>query len=246
MCRHVAYLGPPITLAALLLAREHSLRHQSYAAQEMLSGCLNADGFGVGWYDVAVRAEPARYRRATPMWSDASFASLAGVVSSTAVVAAVRNATPGSPIEESGNAPFTSGRWLFSHNGFVEGFRGDAGVELRSLVSPVRLAGVQGGADSEVVFALVLDHLDAGAPPGDALAAAVSAVQKVSGGRLNFVLGDGHQAVATAVGNTLYTIEDKNEVTVASEPFDGRVGWTKVPDASLVLASPDGADVQSL
>ena len=246
MCRHVAYLGPPITLQALLLAPAHSLRHQSFAAAEMHSGCLNAAGFGVGWYDFAVRPTPARYRRATPMWSDASFASLAGVVSSTAVVAAVRNATPGSPVEETGNAPFTSGPWLFSHNGYVEGFRSDAGIELRSLVSPARLAGIQGAADSEVLFALALDHLDTGAPAGDALAAVVRTVQKVSGGRLNLLLGDGHHAVATVVGNTLYTIEDGSEVTVSSEPFDGRGGWAKVPEGSLVRAGAGGVEVEAL
>jgi glutamine amidotransferase len=246
VCRHVAYLGPPITLEALLLAPEHSLVRQSFDAREMVSGCLNADGFGVGWYDLARRAEPARYRRAIPMWHDRSFASMAGLVSSTAVVAAVRNATPGLPIDESGSAPFTSGPWLFSLNGFVKGFRADAGVELRSLLSPTRLSGIEGATDSEVLFALTLDHIDAGVPPGEALAAVVSTAQKVSGGRLNLLLGDGHTAVATTAGNTLYTIEDGSEVTVSSEPLDSRAGWTKVPDASLVRTSADGVGVTSL
>ncbi len=39
-------------------------------------------------------------------------------------LAAVRSATPPSPIVATGNAPFASGPWLFSLNGFVAGFRG--------------------------------------------------------------------------------------------------------------------------
>ncbi|MBV9666458.1 MAG: class II glutamine amidotransferase, partial [Actinobacteria bacterium] len=109
-----------------------------------------------------------------------------------------------------------------------------------------RLAGIEGASDSEVLFALALDRVDAGAPPTDALAAVVDTVEKVSGGYLNLLLGDGRTAAATTVGNTLYTIEDGSEVTVSSEPFDGRGGWTKVPDRSVVRATTDGLEVQAL
>lgn len=51
MCRHLAYLGPPTTLAALLLVPPHGLLRQSYAPMDMRGGgTVNADGFGVGWY----------------------------------------------------------------------------------------------------------------------------------------------------------------------------------------------------
>src|SRR5438477_4288881 len=105
MCRHLAYLGPPVTLASLVLDAPHSLLHQSYAPKHQRSGTMNADGFGAGWWDLGVRPEPARYRRAVPMWTDRSLASIAGLVRSGAVVAAVRSATPPTPVEESGAAP---------------------------------------------------------------------------------------------------------------------------------------------
>ena len=47
MCRHLGYLGPPITLDALLLAPEHSLLDQAKAPREQRASSLNADGFGV-------------------------------------------------------------------------------------------------------------------------------------------------------------------------------------------------------
>ena len=51
MCRHLAYLGPPTTLSALVLEPTHGLLRQSYAPLDMRGGgTVNADGFGVGWY----------------------------------------------------------------------------------------------------------------------------------------------------------------------------------------------------
>jgi glutamine amidotransferase len=47
----VAYVGRPVTLAALLLEPPHSLLRQSWAPRDMRGGgTINADGFGVGWY----------------------------------------------------------------------------------------------------------------------------------------------------------------------------------------------------
>jgi gamma-glutamyl hercynylcysteine S-oxide hydrolase len=54
VCRHLAYLGPPTTLAALLLDPPHGLLHQSYAPADMRGDvAVNADGFGAGWYPPA-------------------------------------------------------------------------------------------------------------------------------------------------------------------------------------------------
>ena len=70
MCRHLAYVGPSATLAALLLDPPHGLLHQSYAPADMRGGgTVNADGFGAGWYRPAA-AEPVRYRSDRPLWTD--------------------------------------------------------------------------------------------------------------------------------------------------------------------------------
>ena len=56
MCRHLAYLGPPVTLAAVLLDPPHGLVHQSYAPADMRGDvAVNADGFGAGWYMVLAK-----------------------------------------------------------------------------------------------------------------------------------------------------------------------------------------------
>src|ERR687897_2769699 len=132
MCRMVAYLGgTEIPLSSLALDPEHSLLVQSYAPKEMMSGVVNADGFGAGWYAPEVDDEPAVYRSNAPIWADRSFASIAPKVRSATIFAAVRSATPGLPAEESGVPPFASGPYLFAHNGAINGFRHTAMRALR-------------------------------------------------------------------------------------------------------------------
>src|SRR5258707_767404 len=122
MCRHVGYLGAAVPLSALLYDPPHSLEHQSWAPADMrVGGTINADGFGVGWYP-SPGADPVRYRRDCPIWADAGFAGLAATLRAGAVLAAVRSATVGMPVVETASAPFTSGRWLFSHNGAIQGW----------------------------------------------------------------------------------------------------------------------------
>ena len=246
MCRFVAYLGPPVTLGALLLHPPQALVRQAWAPRHQRHGCINADGFGAGWYDPARRPEPARYRSARPMWADRSFASLADLVASPAVLAAVRNATPPSPVEESGTPPFTAGPWLFAHNGAVDGFVGAGRTALRSLVSDARSAAIEGTADSEVLFALALDRLDAGVAPAAALVDVVRAVTATTSGRLNLVLTDGSQVAATAWGDSLFVLDADGAAVVASEPYDDDPRWLPVPDCSVVSARPGLVEVAPL
>ncbi|WP_345400169.1 class II glutamine amidotransferase [Nonomuraea salmonea] len=119
MCRHAAWLGAARPLTSLIHQPPHGLLTQSYAPRRQRHGTINADGYGMGWYDPA-RAEPVRYRRSVPMWTDANLTALAEIARSACLLAAVRSATVGMPIEESATAPFADRRWLLSHNGRVD------------------------------------------------------------------------------------------------------------------------------
>ncbi len=238
MCRLFAYVGPVVTLESLIVTPPHSLLRQCWEPRSQASGVVNADGFGVGWCDHSRRPEPARYRSTLPMWADRSFLSMAGVVASGAVLAAVRSATPPLPTEQSSTPPFTDGPWLFAHNGAVAGFREGAGARLRRMLSERREAGIEGSSDSEVLFALTLDQLDAGAQPAEALATVVGKVSATAGGRLNLMLTDGRSIAATAWGDSLFVRFTAERVVVASEPSDENDGWEQVPERSVVRAVP--------
>jgi glutamine amidotransferase len=238
VCRHLAFVSStPLRLGTPLVDAPHSLVEQARAPKHQTSGDANPDGSGVGWFDDAGRVQ--RYRSALPIWDDPAVGELAASVVSTAALAAVRLASPGATITESGSAPFTDGAWLFSLNGIVDGYYDGVGDELRALTSPARLAAVDGDADTEVLFALTLDALDAGAAPTDALLEVVRLVEERTTGRLNLLLTDGRIVAGTAWGNSLY----RGGVHVASEPLDDDADWRRVPDRSAVVVDAAGTEV---
>jgi len=236
MCRHLAYLGPPVGLDALLFTAPHSLAHQAERPQHQISGDTNPDGWGVAWYD-APHTVPEWYRTVTPVWADRDFAARAGSLRSGAFLAAARLASPGATLVDTGNAPFVDDTWSFSLNGIVHGFPDGPGDQLRARVEPGRRARIVGDADTEVLFALVLQHLAAGTPPAEALAAVVHDVLAVTTGRLNLLLTDGALVHATRVGNSLF----RRGPVIASEPTDDEPGWVEIPDRTVTVLTPDGA-----
>jgi glutamine amidotransferase len=241
MCRHLAYVGDPAGLAGPLFDAPHSLARQAEHPRLQTSGTTNPDGWGVAWYP-ADRAEPECYRTVTPIWEDTEFATRAASITSSAFLAAARLASPGATLADTGNAPFVSRRWAFSLNGIVHGFPDGIGDKLRARVDRARLETVVGDADTEILFALVLQELDAGVDPGTALAKVVGEVVAITTGRLNLLLTDGRRIFATRYGNSLFRLG----TAVASEPIDEQPVWSEVPDHSLVTVTPAGSTTTSL
>ncbi|MCW2896894.1 MAG: hypothetical protein JWO75_6383, partial [Actinomycetia bacterium] len=265
MCRHLAYLGPPASLRSLLIDPPHSLYRQAWAPRLQRHGTVNADGFGVGWYADGDQV-PARYRRGGPMWGDPSLPDIARVTRSRAVLAAVRSATPGTAAGEQAAAPFGDGRWLFSHNGVLDGWPAVAAAVAERAAQAGRcgneppitgplpqpsaaavLLSLEAMVDSAFLWALVLQRLRAGSPMAAALAGAITAVEAAGGtGRFNFLLTDGRSIAATACGDTLWYRASPGAVTVASEPDDDGPGWAEVPDRHVLTATPALAGARPL
>ncbi|MEV4679921.1 ergothioneine biosynthesis protein EgtC [Streptomyces kurssanovii] len=237
MCRHIAYVGPPESLAALLVEPGHGLFRQSWAPRRQRYGTVNADGFGIGWYADGDPV-PARYRRAGPIWADLSFTDLARVVRSHAVLAAVRDATAPGADGEAAAAPFASGPWLFSHNGAVRGWPASMGP-LSAALPAEELLSMEARNDSALLWALALRRLRAGDSPAQALADTVrDTAAAAPGSRLNLLLTDGTVIAATAWGDTLwYLTEPGRRTVVASEPYDDDPLWQEVPDRTLLTAT---------
>jgi glutamine amidotransferase len=216
MCRHLAWLGAPRTISSLVLDPPHGLLRQSYAPRRQRRGLLNADGWGVGFY-AADHAEPIRWRSDRPLWSDASFASVAPVLSSTCVLAAVRSATKGMPVAETATAPFSDGRWLLSHNGRVD----------RTTLA------IDGTAESTCDSAILAAHIFARGP--NQLGATVTDVARRDPlAVLNLLMTDGRALLATTWGDTLSYLQTPDGVVVASESWDDDPGWRDIPDHHLL------------
>jgi glutamine amidotransferase len=214
MCRHIGWIGAPRSIASLVLEPPSGLLVQSYAPRRQKHGLMNADGWGVGFFDNGVAR---RWRSATPLWGDTSFASVAPALISDCVVAAVRSASIGMPIEPSASAPFTDGTWLLSHNGLVD----------RRVLPVSRLA--ESTNDSALLAALIFDRgLDA---LGETIAEVAAADPNA---RLNILAANGTQLRATTWGDTLSVLRREDGIILASEPYDDNPDWQGIPDRHLV------------
>jgi glutamine amidotransferase len=226
MCRHLGWLGEPVSVASLVLDPPDALLVQSYSPRLQKHGTINADGWGAGFFD---HETPRRWRSAAPLWGDASFASVAPALRSGCVVAAVRSATVGMPIEPSASAPFTDGRWLLSHNGVVD----------RSVLPPSTAA--ESTVDSALLAALIFDRgLDA---LGDTLVEVGSADPNA---RLNILAANGSRLLGTTWGDTLSVLRRDDGVVLASEPYDDDPRWEDVPDRHLVDVSRSSVELIAL
>lgn len=242
MCRHLAWRGEPRSLHDLVVEAPHALYTQSWAPRRQRHGTVNVDGFGVGWW-VPGRPEPVRYRRAQPIWSDASFASLAPTVSAGSVVAAVRSATPGTALDESAAAPFAHGPWLLSHNGRLDDW-GTARAALGPRAADVPEARV--GVDSALLLGLAVARWRDGVPLAEGLAATTRDVLEHGGGRLTTLAGDGASIAGVVRGEPMWTLATADGVLVASEPHDDDPAWREVPDDHVLVVDDDGLRLHPL
>ncbi|MGV0790524.1 ergothioneine biosynthesis protein EgtC [Mycolicibacterium sp. XJ1819] len=218
MCRHLGWLGAPVSVASLMLDPPNGLLVQSYSPRRQKHGLMNADGWGVGFFDGSVAR---RWRSAAPLWGDGSFASVAPALRSGCVVAAVRSASVGMPIEATASAPFTDGRWLLSHNGLVDR------AALPLSTSAFRRA--ESTNDSALLAALIFER------GLDRLGQTVLEVAATDPeARLNILAANGSALLATTWGDTLSVLSRPDGVVLASEPYDDDPHWQEIPDRHLV------------
>jgi gamma-glutamyl hercynylcysteine S-oxide hydrolase len=218
MCRHLGWLGSGVAVSSLVLDPPHGLRVQSYAPRRQKHGLMNADGWGIGFFDGSSEGgAPRRWRSSAPLWGDASFESVAPALRSHCVVAAVRSATIGMPIEASSTAPFSDGRWLLSHNGVVD----------RAVLPSAPSA--ESSCDSALLAAAIFERgLDA---LGDTIAEIGAADPDA---RLNVLAANGSRLLATTWNDSLSILRRDDGVVLASEPYDDDMEWEDVPEYHLV------------
>ena len=151
MCRWMAWSGQPLIIEELLFKTEHGLVDQSLHSR-MGVETTNGDGFGLGWYGGG--EGPALYRSVAPAWGDPNLRELAAHVESPLFMAHVR-ATTGTAIQQTNCHPFRHDRWLFVHNGVVNGFH-EMRRDLMLAIDPSLFPEIEGSTDSEVIFYLAI------------------------------------------------------------------------------------------
>jgi len=149
----MAWHGQPVLIEELLIKPEHGLIDQSLHSR-MGAETTNGDGFGMGWYGAG--EGPGVYRSISPAWSDPNLRHLAAHVESPLFLAHIR-ATSGTAVQETNCHPYLHGRWLFVHNGLVNGFH-TLRRELALAIAPELFPEIQGSTDSELLFYLAITN----------------------------------------------------------------------------------------
>jgi gamma-glutamyl hercynylcysteine S-oxide hydrolase len=250
VCRMLAYLGAPTSPSDLVFGGDHSLYEQSWAPAELISGSVNADGYGIAWY---AHGRPARIAEARPIWYDDGLRDTLAAVESGVVIAALRNGTPGIPVDRSGLLPLVYGAWSFVLNGYVPDFRSSHMRTMRSALPDDLYAELRGASDSETLFFLALAELRGGATLVEALTAVTLRVRERVGteeAQLNMVITDGASmgAVRTSTvrrTNSLYAAEGpplaRGGVVLASEPPEASEAWVPVEPHTSLAVTVDGS-----
>lgn len=254
MCRLLGYLGPSISLDRLLYKPEHSLIVQSYRPREMNSGILNADGFGVGWYDSQKDTNPYCYKNILPIWNDTNLPSLSRYVESGCVLGYIRSATLGQAVDMSNCQPFEHERLLCIHNGFIKNFRQTLYRPMRDRLGDTAYQAIKGNTDSEHIFALMLDQLlaNGSATLEQALQTTLVNLDQLAkthqvAASANMIVSDGKRLIASRFATdktppSLYWLRDDptfpEAVIIASEPlFEGN--WNSFPEQSIISVGQD-------
>jgi glutamine amidotransferase len=217
----------------VLYTPAHSLIDQSLHSR-LGAETTNGDGFGIGWYDAA--PVPGIFRSIEPAWNDQNLRELAGHVSSHLFFAHIRAAI-GSAVQQTNCHPFRHGRWLFMHNGFIDGF---AAIK-RDLVLAVDeslFPEIKGQADTEVLFYLALTFGLADDPP-EAVARAIGFVEAC--GQARGVQYPFQGTIATTDGESLWAFRYSTEGKSRSLFFsrDIRAVRQLAPDREILREASD-------
>lgn len=196
MCRWIAYSGSPVLLEDLLFKPANSLVVQSVHSRLGVEA-VNGDGFGVGWYGAG--DTPGVYHSTAPAWSDRNLRELSAHASSGRVFAHIR-ATTGTAVQQTNCHPFRHGRWLFMHNGLIDGFPLSK-RDLTLAVAPDLFPAIEGSTDSELFFHLALTFGLEDDPPS-AVARAAGLIEET--GRRHGVEHPLQMTVAVTDGETTW------------------------------------------
>ncbi|MDF1757609.1 MAG: class II glutamine amidotransferase [Legionellaceae bacterium] len=254
MCRFVAYLGKkPVVLSDILEKPSNSLIQQSRHALK-LKLPVNADGFGIAWYQKSIDSTPGIFKSIQPAWNDLNLHHIANRINSKCFIGHVRASTVGN-VSRSNCHPFSHKKYSFCHNGGIENFELIQRA-LRSSLPDKIYEDIIGQTDSEHLFGLLMneflkvkkhkftDFLECFKKAAEQIIFLQNLVNVEADSLLNTVVTDGEQLMATR-----YTSTDKEALslfyTVGHHINSKKKGPVmefddKNPSAVLVASEPLG------
>jgi len=176
------------------------------------------------------------FRSIEPAWNDDNLRELSGHIRSHLFFAHIRAAI-GSAVQQTNCHPFRYGRWLFMHNGFIDGFasiKRDLVIAVNESLFPE----IKGTADTEVLFYLALTFGLEDDPP-DAVARAIGFVE--AHGRARGIQYPFQGTIATTDGESMWVFRYSSQGKSRSLFFtrDVRALRQEYPDREILREVSD-------
>lgn len=261
MCRWLIYYGDNLIVHNILFNGENSIIKQSYKKTftpfleepNIRDHEINADGFGVGWYDELI-SEPCLYISTNTPWSDINIRRISNYISSKLIFTHIRAIKPlsFSLVHEYNCHPFTHKNFMFMHNGDLKNFINFKKKIINDLDDEVYKI-IKGSTDSEFAFAVFLNLLDKETFLNGGYLDLIEfknnilkTISKLIGYgdnipmSMNFAFTDGKSLVCTRYINNdeeppslHYKISNGN-VIISSEPVDYKENWIYIQKDSII------------
>jgi glutamine amidotransferase len=261
MCRWLIYIGDNITINNILFDGHNSIIKQSYKKTftpfleepNIRDHIINADGFGVGWYNINF-LEPCLYISTNTPWSDINIRRVSRYIESKLIFAHIRAIKPLSIslVHEYNCHPFTHKNFMFMHNGDLKNFINFKKRIINDLDDDVYKI-IKGNTDSEYAFALFLNFLDKdlfiNGGNLDYILFKKNVIKLIEklidyGDNIpmsmNFAFTDGKTIICTRYINaddeppSLYYRILNNNIIISSEPVDYDDSWVYIKKNSII------------
>ena len=251
MCRFIAHFSDNQNhLKQYLFEEENALITQSQRPIPAFNQ-LNADGFGLAWYDHPQDKNPGLFRSTQPVWNEINLKHLVQKISPPIWLAHIRASTIGD-VAFANCHPFSHDGISLVHNGSIAPFHTIRRALTRQLDDDLFLA-IKGQTDSEHLFYLILQMMRKNHSLQEATRAAILWMTKQlkSQGddlncRINLAITDGHEIIATRFSgfeeasiDLHFCLKDiKNgrpSLTISSEPLDQNNIWKTVPHNTMIV-----------
>ncbi len=260
MCRFAAYFShEEIILDEILAKPQNSLIKQSHEAREGTHG-INADGFGMAWYNFDISNEPAIFKSIQPAWNDNNLAHLSQKMKSSCFLAHVRASTVGD-VNQNNCHPFSYNEYSFVHNGTIRNFDHYKKILINKIDEDLFLH-IKGNTDSEYFFFLIMHFIRHDNNLETAVKKAIEWVvyaQKDAEefSRINIVITNGDELMATRFvskeqkslsfkySSRLQTDNETIALILSSEALDDdEEAWHELPENHYIYLNKNNMQVK--
>ncbi len=258
MCRFVAYFGhEEILFSTLLLKPKNSLIKQSFWAREGAHG-VNADGFGLAWYNHDISTGPGVFKSTHPAWNDNNLIQISQRVKSSCFLAHVRASTVGN-VSQNNCHPFCHKEYSMVHNGTIRNFK-KYKKRLVNFIDEDLFLQIKGNTDSECFFFLIIHFLRQKNDLALSVKKAISWITSIQEGcdgfsRINIVITNGSELLATRFASkeekslslkysaTSNGHNKLSSLTLSSESLtDDEKLWQELPQNHYIYISKDNME----